>query len=59
MTDLADLGVLGLATMGANLARNAKAVIMPSTPLPAEPEEMPGNLLTPEYAVQPPENQME
>ena len=34
-------------------------LIAPSTPLPAEPEEKPGNLLTPQYAVQPPENQME
>ena len=39
--------------------RKMDDLIMPSTPLPAEPEEMPGNLLTPEYAVQPPENQME
>jgi hypothetical protein len=34
-------------------------LIVPSTPLPAQPEEIQGNLRTPEYAVQPPENQME
>lgn len=39
--------------------RKMDDLIMPSTPLPAEPEEMQGNLLSPEYAVQPPENQME
>ena len=39
--------------------RKMDDLIVPSTPLPAEPEEIQGNLLTPEYAVQPPENQME
>jgi hypothetical protein len=32
---------------------------MPSTPLPAEPEEIQGNLLSPEYALQPLGNQVE
>ena len=35
--------------------RKMDDLIVPSTPLPAEPEEMQGNLLIPEYAVQPPE----
>jgi type IV secretory pathway TraG/TraD family ATPase VirD4 len=39
--------------------RKMDDLIVPSTPLPTEPEEIKGNLLTPEYAVQPPENQME
>ena len=39
--------------------RKMDDLIVPSTPLPAEPEQMPGNRLTPEYAVQLPENQME
>jgi type IV secretory pathway TraG/TraD family ATPase VirD4 len=39
--------------------RKMDDLIVPSTPLPVEPEELQGNLLTPEYAVQPPENQME
>ena len=34
-------------------------LIVPSTPLPSEPDEMQGNLLSPEYALQPPENQVE
>jgi hypothetical protein len=34
-------------------------LIVPNAPLPVEPEEMQGNLLTPEYAVQPAENNME
>jgi hypothetical protein len=34
-------------------------LIVPSTPLPAEPEEIQGNLLTPEYAVEPSANQVE
>jgi hypothetical protein len=33
-------------------------LIIPSTPLPPEPEEMQGNLLAPEHAVQPPEHQV-
>jgi hypothetical protein len=32
---------------------------VPSTPLTVEPEEMHGNQLSPEYAVQPPANQVE
>jgi len=39
--------------------RKMDDLIVPSTPLPTEPEEMPRNLLTPEYAVQPPQNHME
>jgi type IV secretory pathway TraG/TraD family ATPase VirD4 len=39
--------------------RKMDDLIMPSTPLPAEPEEIQGNLLSPEYALQPPQNQME
>ena len=39
--------------------RKMDDLIVPNAPLPVEPEEMQGNLLTPEYAVQPPENNME
>jgi Type IV secretion-system coupling protein DNA-binding domain len=39
--------------------RKMDDLIMPSTPLPAEPEEIQGNLLSPEYALQPPGNQVE
>jgi type IV secretory pathway TraG/TraD family ATPase VirD4 len=39
--------------------RKMDDLIVPNAPLPVEPEEMQGNLLTPEYAVQPPENHME
>ena len=39
--------------------RKMDDLIVPSTPLPAEPEEIQGNVLTPEYAVQPHENQVE
>lgn len=38
--------------------RKMDDLIIPSTPLPPEPEEMQGNLLTPEHAVQPPEHQV-
>jgi len=34
-------------------------LIVPSVPLPSEPEEVQGNLLSPEYALERPENQME
>jgi hypothetical protein len=39
--------------------RKMDDLIVPSTPLPSEPEEMHGNLLSPEYALERPENQME
>ena len=39
--------------------RKMDDLIVPSTLLPTQPEEIQGNLLTPEYAVQPPESQME
>lgn len=39
--------------------RKMDDLIIPSTPLPPEPEEMQGNLLAPEYAVRPSEHQME
>ena len=39
--------------------RKMDDLIVPSTPLPAESEEIQGNLLTPEYTVQPPANQVE
>jgi len=39
--------------------RKMDDLIVPNAPLPVEPEEMQGNLLTPEYAVQPAENNME
>jgi len=39
--------------------RKMDDLIVPSTPLPAEPEEIQGNLLTPEYAVEPSANQVE
>ena len=39
--------------------RKMDDLIVPNAPLPVEPEEMQGNLLTPEYAVQPPDNNME
>ena len=38
--------------------RKMDDLIVPNAPLPVEPEEMQGNLLTPEYAVQPPDNNM-
>ena len=38
--------------------RKMDDLIIPSTPLPPEPEEMQGNLLAPEHAVQPPEHQV-
>lgn len=39
--------------------RKMDDMIVPSTPLPAEPEEMQGNLLFPEHAVQPSGHEME
>ena len=33
--------------------RRMDDLIVPSTPLPPEPEELQGNVLVPEYAVQP------
>jgi hypothetical protein len=39
--------------------RKMDDLIVPSMPLPPEPEEMHGNLLSPEYALERPENQME
>jgi hypothetical protein len=39
--------------------RKMDDLIFPSTPLPPDPEEMQGNLLAPEYSVQPSEHQLE
>ena len=39
--------------------RKMDDLIVPSMPLPSEPEGMQGNLLSPEYALERPENQME
>ena len=39
--------------------RKMDDLIVPSTPLTVEPEEMHGNQLSPEYTVQPPANQVE
>jgi type IV secretory pathway TraG/TraD family ATPase VirD4 len=38
--------------------RKMDDLIIPSTPLPPEPEEIQGNLLAPEHEVQPPEHQV-
>jgi type IV secretory pathway TraG/TraD family ATPase VirD4 len=39
--------------------RKMDDLIVPSTPIPSEAEEMHGNLLSPEFALRPPENQVE
>lgn len=39
--------------------RKMDDLIVPSTPLLSEAEEIQGNLLSPEYALQPPEDQIE